>query len=353
MEKDRIQYIDIAKGIAIICIVLGHLGISSINRVVFTFHVPIFFFITGFFTNTNLTIKEFIKHKIKTLIFPYIFTCLIIIFLATLEYGIFIDKKAAIQAFTEWTYAAIYGAGDSYSYPFYIKAIGALWFLLATFWASIFLRIILNVKSGPGTRISIVLILFIIGYWSRNLFWFPFSIQAGCCATLFLYFGYLLHTSKKQIQQLPIEIKAVGTIFALLIWIDFIKNFQSFWLVHCDIGRGVIDIFRCICACYIVTLISWYIGQHTYIISKILSFLGKYSLFVLCIHITELNILPWGKITQKFVVYGMPEYLQIYLIIAGKLTLITICTIICSRCNIIRKIFGMHPIERKKQYEWN
>ncbi len=351
MEKNRLQYIDIARGIAIICIILGHLGISQINRIVFTFHVPIFFFITGFFTNTALSIKEFIKHKIKTLIVPYIFTCLVIILLATIEYRIFVDSKAAMGAFTEWTYAAIYGAGDSYSYPFHIKAIGALWFLLATFWASIFLRIILAVKGGPGTRITIVLILFIAGYWSRKLFWFPFSIQAGCCATLFLYFGYLLSISKKQIQQLSIEVKAVGTIFALLAWVDFIKNFQSFWLVHCDIGRGVIDIFGCICGCYIIILILWYIEKHTYIFSGILSFFGEYSLFMLCSHITELNTLPWGRVTQKLIIYGMPEYCQIYLIIIGKLSLIIICTIICSRCNKIRKIFGMRPVERKKQYE--
>ena len=44
----RLTYIDIARGIAIICIVLGHLGNNTINRVVFTFHVPIFFFITGY-----------------------------------------------------------------------------------------------------------------------------------------------------------------------------------------------------------------------------------------------------------------------------------------------------------------
>ena len=44
-KSTRLQYIDIAKGIAMICIILGHLGNASINRIVFTFHVPFFFFI--------------------------------------------------------------------------------------------------------------------------------------------------------------------------------------------------------------------------------------------------------------------------------------------------------------------
>ena len=43
LENKRLQYIDIAKGIAMICIILGHMGNANINRVVFTFHVPIFF----------------------------------------------------------------------------------------------------------------------------------------------------------------------------------------------------------------------------------------------------------------------------------------------------------------------
>ena len=39
--KQRKSFIDIAKGIAIISIILGHLGVYQINRVVYTFHVPI------------------------------------------------------------------------------------------------------------------------------------------------------------------------------------------------------------------------------------------------------------------------------------------------------------------------
>ena len=47
--KNRVQYFDIARGIAMICIILGHLNNSLINRVVFTFHVPIFFLYHGLF----------------------------------------------------------------------------------------------------------------------------------------------------------------------------------------------------------------------------------------------------------------------------------------------------------------
>lgn len=63
IKNARLQYIDIAKGIAMICIILGHLGNANINRIVFTFHVPIFFFITGCFTNKKRDLNDFIKIK--------------------------------------------------------------------------------------------------------------------------------------------------------------------------------------------------------------------------------------------------------------------------------------------------
>lgn len=39
---NRIRSVDITRGIAIFSIIIGHLGIGIVNRVVYTFHVPIF-----------------------------------------------------------------------------------------------------------------------------------------------------------------------------------------------------------------------------------------------------------------------------------------------------------------------
>lgn len=173
-----------------ICIVLGHLGNATINRVVFTFHVPIFFFITGYFIRENGSMKDFIKDKARKLLIPYACTCFAIIVLAIIKNKILFDGSALKSTALEWLYASIYGAGDNYQDPFYIKGIGAIWFLWATFWGSIFLRFSLKMKMK--TRMAFIFILFWIGQWTRRFFWFPFSIQAGCCALFFMYLGFLL-----------------------------------------------------------------------------------------------------------------------------------------------------------------
>lgn len=329
-EKMRIKFIDIAKGIAIICIVLGHLGINEINSFVFTFHVPIFFIITGYFINDKVPIKEFISKKYKTLIIPYIITCIIIILLATIKSIIATGLTSGITTAGSWLYASLYGAGDSYTTPFYIKAIGAIWFLLASFWASIFLRFSLEFKTKK--QIIIVLLLFLIGFWSRKLFWFPLSIQAGCCATLFMYVGNIFKRIENNLKNLNFNIKLLLTIIALIVWIQFIINFKSFWFVHCDIGRGIIDIIGAICGSYIILLLSFLIEKYLEKIGKILAFLGENSLYILCIHIIELNLFEWYKIVTFFIrVQYLTYQAYIFWLIVFKFMFIFISTYIFSK----------------------
>lgn len=48
MEKKRIDYLDIAKGIGIILVLVGHISKNDeINRFLYLFHMPLFFIISG------------------------------------------------------------------------------------------------------------------------------------------------------------------------------------------------------------------------------------------------------------------------------------------------------------------
>lgn len=331
-SDERLQYIDIARGIAIICVILGHLGNPLITRVVFTFHVPLFFFITGYFTSSKRSVCDFIKNKARTLIVPYMITCMVIILIGTLEGFVLGDALGALK---RWSYASVYGAGDSYTEPFYIPGIGAIWFLWATFWGSIFLRISLNFNKY--IRLLFVAVMFATGYFSTNLFWFPLSIQAGACAFLFMYTGYLLHEIRSKMG-IPVKAEIVGIIPALVIWFFFIRDFQSFWLVHCDFGRGVWDVFGCMCACAVVVLISKHVISKVKVLANFLAYFGKHSILILCVHIVELNLFPWWQITGKLIEMGMPGKYQLFLVIIGKLIADLGIGYLLSRITFVRKI---------------
>ncbi len=336
-NESRQQCVDIAKGIAIVCIILGHLEIEIINRIVFTFHVPIFYLITGYYVSNKRSIKEFVQNKIRTLIVPYTISCFVMTVLSVLKNRITQRDNSDLAVAMRWIYASLYGAGDSYTEPFIIYQIGAIWFLLATFWASIILRFLLD--RSHSIRVITVALWFVLCCISRRLFWFPFSIQASGPALLYMYFGYVMKGIIPSVKEWNTEGKTVFTLFAFWIWIEFVLNFKSFWLVHCDYGRGVIDIFGSICACCCIFQFSCWLNQHSRIIGRSLSFLGYYSLMLLCMHIIELNIFPWDSLIRVM----MPEintYLLLFLKIIGKLAWVIGMTAICIRINWIRRLFG-------------
>lgn len=337
-RNNRVRYVDIARGISIICIILGHLGVSSINRFVFTFHVPVFFLISGYFFDEKSNWKVFTGKKVKTLIVPYVTACLLIIISAVFFNQILnqgLGDKAVIKS---WIGAALYGAGDNYSKPFVIKGIGAIWFLLAMFWASLMMKLLLGIRNE--FRFLIVLAIFFIADWSRKrFFWFPLSIQAGGTALLFIYIGYLSKYLNTIFRQIENSMKFVLLGFAAWVWIEFIINFKSFWLVHCDHGRGVVDIFGSLCGSVCILSISYLIDNKTILLSRGLAFLGKYSLLMLCMHIIELDTINWRWLL-KYALPFIPDQSLLAFIITGKLIWCIGLTYLLSKWNFTRRLFG-------------
>lgn len=94
--KERYKELDLMKGIGILLVYLGHsfnLNNLEWNKVFFylyrstySFHMPLFFFISGLLSNTNkeINLEKFYKGKIKRLLVPYLFINLIDFFPRTL-----------------------------------------------------------------------------------------------------------------------------------------------------------------------------------------------------------------------------------------------------------------------------
>jgi fucose 4-O-acetylase-like acetyltransferase len=86
--RPRIAWIDIAKGIAITLVVYGHVMQGAIHRemlrspqlaifsldLIYTFHMPAFFFVSGLFIGPALrrSAGEFLKGRFRTILWPYL-----------------------------------------------------------------------------------------------------------------------------------------------------------------------------------------------------------------------------------------------------------------------------------------
>ena len=72
----RIEWVDILRFLGMVLIYWGHLGPGgNVTLYIFAHHVPLFFFISGFFSGTapyEGTFFQFLWKKIRSLVFPYI-----------------------------------------------------------------------------------------------------------------------------------------------------------------------------------------------------------------------------------------------------------------------------------------
>jgi len=83
IPSKRIAYIDVAKGIGILLVILGHnytkAAIPGMEKFIFSFHMPFFFLLSGMLFKPDYPLWVLFKRRFKTLIQPY-FVALILLY---------------------------------------------------------------------------------------------------------------------------------------------------------------------------------------------------------------------------------------------------------------------------------
>lgn len=179
--NQRLQYFDIAKGFAIITVILGHNAIPhEAMMFIFSFHMPLFFIVSGYFFKP-LPVKDILRKGWRQLLVPYLFTaaCIVGFFvlfqaLQTILTGASID----VRLFTNLARETLFGA-----WP--------VWFLLALLVAKLALNFALRHELHA---LAIVLLAATVGYVWGNYVCLPMPLQIfpGMIASLFLYIGYTM-----------------------------------------------------------------------------------------------------------------------------------------------------------------
>ncbi len=285
-EQSRTSYIDVARGIALILVVWGHLlsGATFTFQWIFSFHMPIFFFLSGmcFHPEKFDTLQTFLKKKIKSRILPYFF----IAFLAFLI-------CMCIPSYREVILADGLGL-QMLSLLYYAQPrnlyVGQIWFLIGLFFAELFaffwFRFMEKKKAififlGLGIWILLssqvlwrINMLFSTPYFSR----LPWKIDAGFIAGIFLVIGY--YVQKYQILDKLYRFKFI--LFPVFLFLNVLFGpILNGYVNICDCVLGIrtfyfISAFSGILA---VMLFSMFVQNL-----NILAFFGRYSLPMFAAH---------------------------------------------------------------------
>ena len=196
-KNERIKFIDISKAFAIFLIVIGHTIVHSyhigiIYRLIYSFHIPLFFILSGFTfkIKENETFVHFIRKKFRRILIPYFiweFLFLIPYLLLGKQVSSIMDGTSSFDFF-EQVANIIYGYGVNNL----LKQNSALWFLPALFSTEILYYNI--IKFNKKSKFITASILFIVGLLSYKFLpiYLPWGLNSSLQIGIFFYIGYLL-----------------------------------------------------------------------------------------------------------------------------------------------------------------
>lgn len=308
--KDRIGYLDIIKGIGIFFVVFGHITHNSILReYIYNFHMPLFFFVSGLLHKPNLSFKDFIKKKIKSIYIPYI-----LFFSITFLYWVFIERyvRGAEYSIIHQLIGLPYGTYQG----FHLNFNGALWFLPCLFITELLFYPISKINDKFGI-VSFILLSYIIGTVLRtnNINYLPFGLHTAFFALIFYGIGYL---SKNMPEKL---ITATGVYQYLLLIFYFTIQIIT-------IGEYYSNIFICTLPYIPIALI----GIMLYLTlsikikrNKLIEYIGKNSLVILAFQepVYRAIIFVFSKVFNQEI-----EFLRNNLLYSFIITIVSISTIV-------------------------
>lgn len=290
---------DIAKGLAILLMLIGHTDIENafFNKVINSFHMPLFFILAGYFTHIKEgELVNDIKKCFKRLLLPYFVTFLILILWGGVQ-SIF---KNQISWFLRPILSMLYGSRDVVGSKFGAISAGPMWFLLGLFWSKcLFVTMLHKCNKILVVIISIFLSLLAVFLYNKTHFAYA-SIFPGLSGLAFMAIGWWYKNYK--VNKWIIR-------FAIICWFASLLVSNGIIMAVCSYDIYVLDVVGACGATYLVVLLSEFLSIKVKWLVKPFVWCGQNSLGILCFHTFEVLSaiaysivihLPWGYLSLNW-----------------------------------------------------
>lgn len=164
MTEKRLLSIDIAKGLGILLVALAHNDLAAyapfLYHWIYSFHMPLFFFLSGFFFKPELNFPTLLKRRFDSLLRPYFFS-LFLIYTGSIFFG-----KMPISTALSRILKALYANGYTLDWV-------AMWFLPALFTVNLFAFLFYQAfrwTGKPWPRWIGLLVVLVLGAWTVSWF---------------------------------------------------------------------------------------------------------------------------------------------------------------------------------------
>ena len=295
-HKDRIVTLDIMKGIGILLMIAGHCNLlpDSILKWIFTFHMPLFFLISGFLFKPNPDFKRYREKSTRRLLYPYLFTSIVLILISLFS----AIKNSDMMLFTHQCMSVLFPTSIYPDWMLdYFGWAGTvfIWFLFALFWCRLFMNRLIQLGAPLW---AIIIIGAAASFADRYLINLPFAFLQGISAMTFYAIGYWGASHK---------IKWYHISICLACWV-FSFLFSNLDMRCCLYDIYPLDVLGACGGTLFISFIATLFSRQRNIISKtltvVLSWVGRLSLAILCIHAITFATHPFSFLHIEEVWYS-------------------------------------------------
>lgn len=317
-SKKRIAWIDVAKGICILSVIAGHMGVDIINRTVFSYHLTTFFLLTGYTLKNNFSVEE-TRKRFCSLMIPYFFTCFAVMAMDCLNvlitnHGVSLTEITGIIARDLLRGYMGSGTFTKFGAVEIGSRIGAIWFLPANFFAVLFVQLLLKYVPSTKKRYALAILLAVVGSMSASFVWLPFSLQSALFAAPVVMFGYDARRMDVFNGLAPSRV----LICLLILAVGIIFNVSSISYDRATLPDWILSP---ICG-FVSSLCVVFLSQKLEN-CKLLSWIGRNSIYFLCLHLFEMNTLS-AWFWKLFAFLNIPH--NVLTLFLAKVLFISLCT---------------------------
>lgn len=289
--SNRIEWVDIAKGIGMILVIIGHLSVPYTDLWIYTFHMPLFFFLSGtVFSGGKYNFSEFLKKKIKGLVVPYFSLGFgILLFFSALY--LYYDNTGNIPP--DFVKYALDTPLNMFINFLVQRGYWTVWFLACLFVAEVLFYFILKAGKNKlliSVAISSVICIGGFVYYRLGGVVLPWNIDIALIAQFFICMGYIFSNSGL-LEKFRGYITETSSFFKrtalslLFLAVNVLTGLVSFRLsggsLNMSIGAYGIEPLAVISA---LSGILFIVTVSSMIKSRFLSYLGRNTMLVFAWH---------------------------------------------------------------------
>lgn len=249
--KKREQWADILKGIGAILVVIGHLVLYEGNAKVYiySFHMPLFFFISGYLYHHEKKFTVFLRRKCKSLLLPYFIFAFVSILVTYFLEGISLSRREILINY--------FFVNGSFAFN------SSLWFLIIMFFTLTcfyFIKCCIKKEKTSMYFITTMILLIICIFFNWKKYKLYFGLEIVPHALLMFVLGYLYKLNKTRINKVINQIINKNLIFAFQICLLLVVSY------YLSILNGRVNMSTSIYNNYFLYLIVAIISTYIYIL---------------------------------------------------------------------------------------